>query len=275
MDQQQCSRDRLAEHLDGNGDLPPPWERFPNYERYTIGWRMGAGEDWLSYWHVFLDALAPDFEVRLAYLRRHPPAPVNWADHVYAVLHPSVRDSDNEGDDSGETQRRAELLQLGLIASDAAYPVWLRQQQGVRWPWEYGETPETVARYWTRDFWFWSRQVAGLRVADDWKQPTVPEGWEPCAEPLATGLVRTPDLRRGLLTLAQMLAAGRVVPPWEFGLGIDTFAGSFELDMGYTDAFRLWGMSAFDDREQMQSLLGDSGPPASWHTWVSEHFYFD
>jgi hypothetical protein len=277
MDRQQFYRDRLAEHLDGNGDLAPPWEQFPNYERYTIGWRMGAGEDYLSYWHVFLDTLAPAFEVRLAYLRRHPPAPVNWADHVYAVLYPSSRDSDSEEDEEGEAERRAELFRYGLIASDIAYSIWLRQQQGVRWIWEDAEeTPETVARYWTRDFWFWSRQITELRATAGWIPPTVHERWAACKEPLENGVVPSPDLKRGLLTLAQMLTAGRVITPWEFGLGTNTFADSFEMDMGYADAFRLWGMSAFDDREQMQCLLGDpANIPESWRGWVAKHFYFD
>jgi hypothetical protein len=169
-----------------------------------------------------------------------------------------VSDSDNENEDI-EAQHRAELLREGLIASDASYPIWLRQQQGIRWPWEAIETPEEAARYWTRDFWFRSRQVAGLRGAD-WIPPTVLDGWGPCREPLETGVVRKPDINRGLLTLAQMLAAGRVVPPWEFGLGMDAFADTFEMDMGYADAFRLWGMSAFDDRRQMERLIGSSVP---------------
>ena len=28
----------------------PPWIAFPNFARYSIGWRMGGGED---YWHAF------------------------------------------------------------------------------------------------------------------------------------------------------------------------------------------------------------------------------
>ncbi|MEM1265152.1 MAG: hypothetical protein AAGI50_03960 [Pseudomonadota bacterium] len=29
----------------------PPWTAFPEYERYSMGWRMGPGED---YWDAFL-----------------------------------------------------------------------------------------------------------------------------------------------------------------------------------------------------------------------------
>ncbi|MEM8789813.1 MAG: hypothetical protein AAGE76_16285 [Pseudomonadota bacterium] len=28
----------------------PPWTSFPEYSRYSMGWRMGSGED---YWHAF------------------------------------------------------------------------------------------------------------------------------------------------------------------------------------------------------------------------------
>jgi hypothetical protein len=140
----------------------------------------------------------------------------------------------------------------------------------VRWPWEAAETPETAARYWTRELWFWSRQVAGLRSDPAWVPPAVPERWQPCAEPLRTGEVRSPDLGDGLLSLAQMLSAGRVAPPWQLGLTFDDFAGSFKDEMGYVDAFRLWGMSSFDDREQLQRYLTATEAPEAWERWTAE-----
>src|SRR5262245_15804092 len=126
MDDQQFYRDRVAENLNADGDLDPPWERFPHYERYTIGWRMGSGEDWLHMWYRFLEDFDPTFEARLAYLRRHPPAPMNWSERVYGVLYPSAPEEDpEEEEDQAPKQRRAGLLHLGLIASDAAYSIWL------------------------------------------------------------------------------------------------------------------------------------------------------
>jgi hypothetical protein len=265
-------RGRLPEFLDVNGDLAPPWERFPNYERYTIGWRMGTGEDWLGLWHVFLDGLDLSFEARLAYLRRHPPAPETWADAVHGVLYPSAGDDDPGEDEEAAAGRRDALRRAGLIASDVAYPTWLSQQRGVRWPWEDSETPEDAARYWTRDFWFWSRQVAGLRADPGWEPPAVPAGWQPCEAPLRTGEVGSPDLRHGLLSLAQMLSAGRVTPPWRLGLTLDDFADSFENDMGYVDAFRNWGMSSFDDREQLRRYLAANDAPDAWLGWCEAQF---
>jgi hypothetical protein len=106
--------ERLAEHLDANGDLAPPWAEFPSYERYTIGWRMGYGEDWLGYLHVFLDRLGPKRETREAWLRRHPPAPYTWANWI-AQLFGLTDDSTIDEDVF------AEFAAAGLIAPDAAY----------------------------------------------------------------------------------------------------------------------------------------------------------
>jgi len=160
-------RGRLASQHDANGDIAPPWTKYPDYERGTIGWRMGGGEDWLSYWDRFLADLDPAYDVRLAYLKRHPPAPVSWSDHVLRVLRPGDRDPDDADEDADAqlvAQRRGELFGLGLVASDTSYPIWLSQQEGVRWPWVFAETPQTAARYFTRDLWFWSRQVAARRA---------------------------------------------------------------------------------------------------------------
>lgn len=266
-------RDRLPGHLDAAGDLAPPWERFPTYERYTIGWRMGTGEDWMMYWHVFADGLAPDSDTRLAYLRRHPPAPVTWADFVFRFLHPGGPDLDDENDDNAVGDDwRAELRQLGVIAPDVAYRTWLSQQADVRWPWTFMGTPAEAVRYRARDLDFWSRQVVEQRCDPAWTPPPVPHSWQPCAEPLRTGEVRSPDVDRGLLTLAQMLSAGRVLPPWTLGLTVADFADSFADDVGYVDAFRLWVMSAFDDREQEQVYLAAHAAPPDWRAWFADQF---
>lgn len=290
MGWKESCRSRLREHLDADGDLAPPWERFPDYERYSLGWRMGAGEDWLGLWSVFLERLAPDLETRIAYLRRHPPAPINWADAVYTVLHPSGRgggesdegdekDEDDEGDASDEddptaaAERRAALLEQGLIASDIAFTTWLRQQSDLRWPWERGVTPEDAARYDTRTFWFWSRRVDELRRGGSgWAPPAVPESWRACARALETGDAGPVDPRLGLLSLARQLCAGRVKAPWEIGLSLEDFADSFDDDMGYVDAFRLWGMSAFDDAEQLRRYLDATRAPPAWEAWAAEQF---
>ncbi|WP_437774766.1 hypothetical protein [Sorangium sp. So ce1097] len=297
MDWKESCRVRLREHLDPRGDLAPPWERFPDYERHTMGWRMGAGEDWLGLWGVFLEQLAPDLETRVAYLRRHPPAPVSWADAVCRVLYPTEggdgesddEESDDEESDDEESddedgdqdepavtaERRAALLEQGFIASDVAFTTWLGQQEGVRWPWERNETPEDAARYDTRALWFWSRQVAALRSAGGWTPPVVPDRWRACARALESGDAGPVDPRPGLGSLALFLCAGHVRAPWELGLDLADFADSFDHDMGYVDAFRLWGMSVFDDARQLRRYLDAARAPSEWSAWAEEQFPVD
>jgi hypothetical protein len=80
---------KISLSIDEN-NMIPPWEAFPTYERYTMGWRMGDGEDYFYDWHTFIEGLSNDYETRLNYLISHRPAPLNWCDHVFRVLCPEI-----------------------------------------------------------------------------------------------------------------------------------------------------------------------------------------
>lgn len=274
------ARQRLPEHLDPRGDLPPPWAEFPTYERGCLGWRMGAGEDWLGLWHVFLQTLPTDHDSREAYLRRHPPAPLDWSDAVYRVLHPGWSDDEDDDEEDEDTPepsqaRRVELLAEGLVASDAAYAIWRAKQDGIHWPWLDVRSPTTAARHWTRDLWFWSRHVAELRASGHLSVPRPPWAWRGCHRPLSTGRVERIERRKGLLTLVRMLCAGEVVPPWRLGCAVADFEDTFDDDMGYVDAYRLWGMSALDDRAMLNRFCHVDEAPPPWRAWLGEQFYVE
>jgi hypothetical protein len=272
VDWREAGKARLPEHLDSNGDLAPPWVEFPEYERHTLGWRMGGGESWMIMWGIFLEKLGTDPAVRLAYLQRHAPAPFTWADTVHAVLNPSGDDEDeNEEDDVTRGSRAQDLERRGLIASDIAYSTWCRRYPDYV-PWRHAKTPFDAARHGTRDFWFWSRRVQELRERGEWRAPELPAAWEACAAALREGAAGAVDVDQGLRTLAKMLCAGRVVPPWELELEPEQFADSFDDDMGYVDAYRLWGMSAFDDEPQRERFVPAQSVPAAWRAWMVEHF---
>lgn len=84
----------IAQELAARGTLEPLWVRFPEIPRYSIGWRMGAGEwyAWMfgRWWSEMLDAGA-----RAAYRVRWP-AEGGWAGFY------EDRDPD-DGDDGGAT----------------------------------------------------------------------------------------------------------------------------------------------------------------------------
>lgn len=68
----------VAPELEMDNDLPiPPWEVFPDIEKGSIGWRMGAGEDYLSIFRKWYDSLS--VRDKKNYTKRYP-IPEVWAD---------------------------------------------------------------------------------------------------------------------------------------------------------------------------------------------------
>lgn len=55
--------------------MPSPWLAHREIERYSIGWRMGYGEDYIDRFGDWLDTLSP--EERTEY-RTLFPEPVTW-----------------------------------------------------------------------------------------------------------------------------------------------------------------------------------------------------
>jgi ribA/ribD-fused uncharacterized protein len=56
-------------------NLPPPWIKHPEIERYSIGWRMGYGEDYICQWLPWYWGLSDAGKKR--YHAMHPP-PAGW-----------------------------------------------------------------------------------------------------------------------------------------------------------------------------------------------------
>ena len=55
--------------------MPPPWLAFPEIERYSIGWRMGYGEDYIDRFSEWLDELSQEEQEEYRMLF---PEPVTW-----------------------------------------------------------------------------------------------------------------------------------------------------------------------------------------------------
>jgi hypothetical protein len=279
-------RGELAEQLDARGDLAPPWAAMPELGRYAIGWRMGEGEAWVVLWDLFLKGLDTDRDTRLEYLRRHAPVPFSWAENAYGVLVPRGLAYGNI--DRSEPAAIKALQALGLLASDACYTWWLRRQRDITWPWLGGHDPVAETKQNTRRFWYWSRRMSALRdeltdpkqasdsawlegIAAAWQggeaaeAQGVPEAWVPLLAVMRAGVLpRALELDRGLWTLATMMCAGEVLPPWKLGLTIDDAQQAFGDDMGFADAFCLWVMSAFDDVHGLEAYLQSHAAPEAW-----------
>lgn len=60
--------EHIAKELAAAGTLVPPWTKFPEMPRRSIGWRMGAGEWYLWMWQRWWQRVAP--AERAAYVAR-------------------------------------------------------------------------------------------------------------------------------------------------------------------------------------------------------------
>ncbi len=258
---------------DQHSEMVPPWEQFPTYERYSIGWRMGPGENYLHNWYAFIEGLPGERDSRFNYLKRHRPAPITWCDAIHAVLYPTVKSEQKFGCSRAEIHA---LLESGLVEHDAAYHTWLNQQSALVWPWSWlgSDTPQKAARYRTREFWFFSRHLNAARKSGNLELNKIPDPWRRFEVQLLTGELGDIDPTEGLATLGQMLCAGSVKLPWALGLSPDDFANSLAMDMGYTDAFRLWLMCAFDDDLLLRDMLQKTQVPDEWAYWVFKHITF-
>lgn len=260
--------DPTDELLEPDAEIAPPWARFPEIQNHSIGWRMGYGEAYLERWRPWVKRLSTEAE-RRAYLERHPPAPYSWAADVGAFLRPDATRT--------ECPTLQELADTGLVESDVAFRTWLERDPRPPMPWRgltpFGDSPTRTARYATRTFWFWSRAMALDPPSERSEIGPVPAPWEPIVENLLTRDTGPVDPERGLQTLAQMLAAGAVVPPWRLGRSPRAFEDSYEMDMGYVDAYRLWARSAFDDRPFAEQTLGRV--PNRWRDWAETEVLAD
>ena len=238
MSRRDVTAKRLDDLLDAQGDLAPPWARLPQCERDSLGWRMGMGESWLMMWAEFLRRMPADAQTRAAYLRRHWPAPHPWAGAVARVLGwPPIEEQDEDRQQALERERLEALVSMGLVASDCAFEAWCALDEWADWsPWD--SSPQEAARDQTRELWFWGRRQRLL--APERRQPPPPsrepESWAQC---VATPVSEASARHGGLWALAGMLARGEVCPPWALGLSVSQARDSFELDMGYVDAFGL------------------------------------
>ncbi len=258
----------LKHHLNTHVDVAPPWTKYPTYERYTIGWRMGGGEDYIHLWHAYVGTL-DSRDALLTHLRRHGPAPMTWGDMIGWQLNPDA--------DHGEPPPMPELVDLGLVASDAALDQFAGsiargdQREPV---WSWSESLEQAARYLTRELWLHARhhhervtQRALLTAAD------LSPAWAHTIDALNTGALPELDPDQGLATLAIACAANRVPGPWELGMNPGDFQDTFDMDMNYADAYCLWLMSCIDDRAQLDMLLGADGVPDTWRSWLDEQLH--
>ena len=93
--------------------------RFPDVHPFSIHWRMGAGEGYLSDFWPWWSAHAADLDTarRIAYLQQWPMPPV-WTLHALEMIWPDLRDdillAEAEDDRAARDRVFAKAAEAGL-----------------------------------------------------------------------------------------------------------------------------------------------------------------
>jgi len=61
--------------------IDPPWVVFPEYSPFCMGWRMGAGEDFMDEWKLNIGQLSNS--ERREYFRDIFPPPGEWVGFLH------------------------------------------------------------------------------------------------------------------------------------------------------------------------------------------------
>lgn len=250
----------IADEQDERGDLPPPWARFPGYTRTTIGWRMGYGESYKWAHHDWLEAQGWDREQRLAYLRRHPPAPRTWANAVSVMLSAQADTAEDE------------LAALGLVADDVGAANWAARHGGHYRPWEGRLDLEGLARYGGRDLACFCRWAAELRARGEleaWLAEAPPsEAWAELGQALrgdTEPAARVPPEQGWRRVALEWAARADAPPPWTLGLPVPKGDMRYEADAAYPEAWVSVLETAIDDRATWRAALARwPAPPRRW-----------
>lgn len=72
------AKETIAKELTPQGDLLPPWKKYPEIPRNSIGWRMGYGESYMIAWDKWVEPM--ELEQLVEYFRKYSPIPVDWLD---------------------------------------------------------------------------------------------------------------------------------------------------------------------------------------------------
>jgi len=70
----------IAKELTPQGDLLPPWRKYPEIQAGSIGWRMGYGEAYMTAWDKW--SSLRNQEQLLEYFKNYLPIPMDWLSWV-------------------------------------------------------------------------------------------------------------------------------------------------------------------------------------------------
>lgn len=264
----------------GADELEPPWAAFPWIPAGSIGWRMGSGEGYLIEWGDYVEGACPSVEAAIEYLQRHLPAPRTWRSWIAGWLGRLAGDEDDDESESDASPWDDRVEEEGLVAEDAAYPVFVRnalREGGLAVPWASDrETLRGALRYSARELGWWARWLATEcpdRGAYLDAQPPPGDEWVMVERSARTGVAAVPYETGGLEALVCTLAATGTLPPaWVAG---HAPRGEIEYgdDADDRDRWLWWATSTFEDAASWRRYLAAwPAAPEIWGNAFAEHY---
>jgi len=115
----------IEQELTPQGDLLPPWKKYPEIKRYSIGWRMGKGEVYMIAWREWSHEMGKD--QKIDYFKKYSPIPLEWLDWLaYLFGNKEIVDEMFTGD--GEFAGIRCLEQYGL-ADFSMFQTWYKEER--------------------------------------------------------------------------------------------------------------------------------------------------
>lgn len=105
-----------------SSQLLPPWLKYPEIPRYSIGWREGTGEEYLLDWWTWFEDL--DTNTRIEYFRQYKPLPMDWLDWIAAQF---GFDAGADAFDSGLSFDGIRWLEKQGLADFAKFNEWYKE----------------------------------------------------------------------------------------------------------------------------------------------------
>jgi hypothetical protein len=110
----------IAEELTPEGDLLPPWKRYPEIQAGSIGWRMGYGEGYMHAWDKWAEQL--DQEKLIEYFKKYLPLPAEWL--IWISNRFGDQDSAAEFFSGGGEFKGIQWLEQQGLANFSDFKVW-------------------------------------------------------------------------------------------------------------------------------------------------------
>ncbi len=78
--QEKWMKEMIDKELASQGAVLPPWQKHPELDRYSIGWRMGYGEGYMMAWDWWASQMK--LNQLIEYFKKYLPIPLEWLDWV-------------------------------------------------------------------------------------------------------------------------------------------------------------------------------------------------